>query len=134
MKHYLTRKDLAQQIKQKKTFLCVGLDTDINKLPSHFAKTPEAVVSFNKDIIQATFDTCVSYKINLAFYEAMGAAGWDCLKQTIELIPPHLFIIADAKRGDIGNTASLYARAFFEDLHVHAVTLSPYLGKDSITP
>jgi orotidine-5'-phosphate decarboxylase len=130
----ITRSELSKQIKDKKSFLCVGLDTDISKLPSHFSKTPESVIAFNEEIIKVTHDISVAYKINLAFYEAMGAEGWDCLKKTLTLIPPHLFIIADAKRGDIGNTASLYAKAFFEDLDVHAVTLSPYMGKDSITP
>jgi orotidine-5'-phosphate decarboxylase len=134
MKHYLTRKDLAQQIKQKKTFLCVGLDTDINKLPSHFSKTVDSVIEFNETIIEETHDIAVAYKLNVAFYEAMGAEGWHCLKRTIELLPDNSFIIADAKRGDIGNTAELYARAFFDDLDVNAVTLSPYMGKDSITP
>jgi orotidine-5'-phosphate decarboxylase len=130
----ITRKALSKEIKDKKSFLCVGLDTDVTKLPSHFAKTLDAVVAFNKEIIEATHGLSVAYKINLAFYEAMGAEGWECLKKTIALIPQNLFIIADAKRGDIGNTASLYAKAFFEDLNVHAVTLSPYMGKDSITP
>lgn len=130
----INRQDLSKQIHQKKSFLCVGLDTDISKLPSHFSKTPGSVIAFNKEIIDATHDLSVAYKINLAFYEAMGAEGWTCLKETLALIPPHLFIIADAKRGDIGNTASLYAKAFFEDLDVHAITLSPYMGKDSITP
>jgi orotidine-5'-phosphate decarboxylase len=134
MKHYLTRQELAKQIKQKKTFLCVGLDTDISKLPSHFPKTPQSVVEFNESIIEETHDICVSYKLNLAFYEAMGAAGWDVLRRTIELLPENSFIIADAKRGDIGNTATMYADAFFKDLDVNAVTLSPYMGKDSITP
>lgn len=119
---------------QKKTLLCVGLDTDINKLPSHFSKTPDSVVEFNESIIEETHDICVSYKLNLAFYEAMGQAGWDVLRRTIELLPENSFVIADAKRGDIGNTASMYADAFFKDLDVDAVTLSPYMGKDSITP
>jgi len=134
MKRYLTRQDLTKLIFQKKTFLCVGLDTDINKLPGHFPKTADGVVDFNESIIEETHDLCVSYKLNVAFYEAMGAAGWDCLKRTIELIPENSLVIADAKRGDIGNTASLYAKAFFEDLDVEAVTLSPYMGKDSVTP
>jgi len=134
MKHYLSRQELAKQIHQKKTFLCVGLDTDINKLPSHLAKTPESVIEFNETIIEETHDIAVAYKLNVAFYEAMGAEGWHCLKRTIELLPDNSFIIADAKRGDIGNTAELYARAFFDDLDVNAVTLSPYMGKDSITP
>lgn len=134
MKRFLTRKELTDQVRKKKTFLCVGLDTDITKLPTHFPKTAEAVVDFNENIIEETHDICVSYKLNLAFYEAMGADGWKALKRTIELLPENSFVIADAKRGDIGNTASLYAKAFFEDLDVNAVTLSPYMGKDSITP
>jgi orotidine-5'-phosphate decarboxylase len=134
MKRFLTRKELTTLIKQKKTFLCVGLDTDINKLPTHFPKTPEAVVDFNESIIEETHDVCVAYKLNVAFYEAMGRQGWECLKRTIELLPENSFVIADAKRGDIGNTANMYANAFFKDLDVNAVTLSPYMGKDSITP
>jgi len=134
MKRFLSRTQLSTLMRQKKTFLCVGLDTDINKLPSHFAKTPASVVEFNQSIIEETHDICVSYKLNLAFYEAMGAAGWDVLRRTIELLPENSFVIADAKRGDIGNTAAMYADAFFKDLDVDAVTLSPYMGKDSITP
>ncbi|HSY76842.1 MAG TPA: orotidine-5'-phosphate decarboxylase [Bacteroidia bacterium] len=134
MKRFLTRTQISTFIHQKKTFLCVGLDTDINKLPSHFPKTPASVVEFNESIIEETHDICVSYKLNLAFYEAMGAAGWDVLRRTIELLPENSFVIADAKRGDIGNTAAMYAEAFFKDLDVDAVTLSPYMGKDSIAP
>ncbi|HTB31833.1 MAG TPA: orotidine-5'-phosphate decarboxylase, partial [Bacteroidia bacterium] len=134
MSRILPLKELDIQVKKKKSFLCVGLDTDIDKLPTHFAKTPVAVISFNRQIIEATHDLCVAYKLNIAFYEAMGAKGWDCLRQTIELIPKDLLIIADAKRGDIGNTSAMYAKAFFDDLDVHAITLSPYMGKDSVTP
>ncbi len=134
MRRFLTREELIHQIKIKKTCLCIGLDTDINKLPSHFQKTPESVVEFNESIIEETHDLCVSYKLNTAFYEAMGSAGWECLKRTIELIPENSFVIADAKRGDIGNTAEQYVQAFFEDLDVNAITLSPYMGKDSVTP
>ncbi len=134
MSRTFSLKELDAQVKKKKSYLCVGLDTDIDKLPTHFAKTPVAVVSFNRQIIEATADLCVAYKLNTAFYEAMGAKGWDCLKQTIELIPRDIFIIADAKRGDIGNTSNMYAKAFFEELDVHAITLSPYMGKDSVAP
>jgi orotidine-5'-phosphate decarboxylase len=134
MNRIFSLKDLDIQVKKKKSFLCVGLDTDINKLPTHFAKTPVAILSFNRQIIEATADLCVAYKLNIAFYEAMGAKGWDILRQTIELIPKDILIIADAKRGDIGNTSNMYAKAFFEDLNVHAITLSPYMGKDSVTP
>jgi len=134
MRRHLTRTQLSTLIHQKKTFLCVGLDTDINKLPSTFSKTPKSVVEFNESIIEETHDLCVSYKLNLAFYEAMGEAGWDVLRRTIELLPENSFVIADAKRGDIGNTAAMYAEAFFNDLDVDAITLSPYMGKDSISP
>jgi orotidine-5'-phosphate decarboxylase len=134
MNRTFSLKELDAQVKKKKSFLCVGLDTDIDKLPTQFAKTPVAVVSFNRQIIEATSDLCVAYKLNTAFYEAMGTKGWDCLRQTIDLIPRDNFIIADAKRGDIGNTANMYAKAFFDELDVHALTLSPYMGKDSVTP
>jgi orotidine-5'-phosphate decarboxylase len=134
MNRIFSLKELDAQIKKKKSFLCVGLDTDIDKLPTQFAKTPVAVVSFNRQIIEATSDLCIAYKLNTAFYEAMGSKGWDCLRQTIDLIPRDNFIIADAKRGDIGNTANMYAKAFFDELDVHALTLSPYMGKDSVTP
>lgn len=127
-------KELDLQVKKKKSFLCVGLDTDINKLPTQYVRNSLAVVSFNRQIIEATADLCVAYKLNLAFYEAMGVKGWECLRQTIEIIPKDIFIIADAKRGDIGNTTHLYAKAFFEELDAHAVTVSPYMGKDSVTP
>jgi len=134
MKGFLSRKELATLIKQKKTFLCVGLDTDINKLPSHFPKTMDSVVEFNETIIEETHDLCVAYKLNLAFYEALGSEGWEVFKETLRRLPDNTFIIADAKRGDIGNTAAMYADAFFKDMDVNAVTLSPYMGKDSITP
>lgn len=134
MSRTFSLRELDTQIKKKKSFLCVGLDTDIDKLPTHFVKNSLAVINFNRQIIESTADLCVAYKINTAFYEAMGAKGWDCLRQTIELIPKDILIIADAKRGDIGNTSTMYAKAFFEDLDVHAITLSPYMGKDSVTP
>lgn len=134
MNRILSLKELDTQIKTKRSFLCVGLDTDIDKIPSHFTKTPDSIVDFNKQIIESTAELCVAYKINIAFYEALGAKGWDCLRQTIELIPKDIFIIADAKRGDIGNTSNMYAKAFFEDLNVDAITLSPYMGKDSVSP
>jgi len=134
MKRTFTLKELDAQVQKKKSFLCVGLDTDINKLPTHFVKTPVALLSFNRQIIEATADIAVAYKINTAFYEALGTKGWDLLKQTIDLIPKNIFIIADAKRGDIGNTSNMYAKAFFDELDVHAITLSPYMGKDSVSP
>ena len=134
MSRILSLRELDIQIKKKKSFLCVGLDTDMDKLPTQFVKNSLAVINFNRQIIDATAELCVAYKLNIAFYEAMGAKGWDCLRQTIELIPKDILIIADAKRGDIGNTSNMYAKAFFDDLDVHAITLSPYMGKDSVTP
>ena len=127
-------KELDIQVKKKKSFLCVGLDTDLNKLPTQYVRNSLAVVNFNRQIIEATADLCVAYKLNTAFYEAMGAKGWECLRQTIEFIPKDILIIADAKRGDIGNTSDMYAKAFFEELNFHAITLSSYMGKDSVTP
>jgi orotidine-5'-phosphate decarboxylase len=130
----MTRAALIEQIRQKKSFLCVGLDTDINKIPVHLQQQPNAVVAFNKAIIDATKDYCVSYKINTAFYEAMGKAGWDAMEQTVDYIPATHFTIADAKRGDIGNTSAQYAKAFFEVLGFDAITVAPYMGEDSIRP
>ena len=130
----MTQNDLFQSIQYKKSFLCVGLDSDINKIPAYMPKTPESVLNFNQKIIEATLPSAIGYKPNLAFYEAMGAAGWEVLKETIEWIPNTHFKIADAKRGDIGNTADQYAKAFFEDLNFDAITLSPYMGIDSISP
>lgn len=127
-------KDLAQQIIQNKSFLCVGLDTELKKLPKHLQQQPNAVLNFNKAIIDATKAYCVSYKLNTAFYEAMGAKGWDILEATLHYIPNTHFSIADAKRGDIGNTATQYARTFFEVLPFDAVTVAPYMGEDSIRP
>jgi orotidine-5'-phosphate decarboxylase len=134
MKRTLSLAELDVQIRKKRSFLCIGLDTDMDKLPTHFTKNSLAFLNFNRQIIEATHDLCVAYKINTAFYEALGTKGWDLLKQTIDLIPLNLFIIADAKRADIGNTSSMYAKAFFEEMDVHAITLSPYMGKDSISP
>jgi orotidine-5'-phosphate decarboxylase len=130
----MTRKQLVEQIRLKKTYLCVGLDTDITKLPKHLQNNPNAVVEFNKAIIDATKDLCVSYKINTAFYEAMGLKGWEAMEQTVNYIPKNIFTIADAKRGDIGNTSSQYAKAFFETLNFDAITVAPYMGEDSIRP
>jgi orotidine-5'-phosphate decarboxylase len=128
----LTRNELIRQIFEKKTFLCVGLDTDIKKIPDHLHHEPDAIVAFNKAIIDATLPYCVSYKINTAFYEAHGVAGWKAMEETLKYIPKSHFTIADAKRGDIGNTSRMYARAFFETLPFDAITLAPYMGKDSI--
>lgn len=130
----MTRTELVEQIKSKQSFLCVGLDTDIEKIPTHLQARPNGVVEFNKQIIDATKDYCVSYKINTAFYEAMGARGWDAMEETCEYIPSTHLKIADAKRADIGNTSSYYAKAFFEKLQFDAVTVAPYMGEDSIRP
>ncbi|MDD3079660.1 MAG: orotidine-5'-phosphate decarboxylase [Paludibacter sp.] len=134
----MTRQELFENIKRKKSFLCIGLDTDINKLPKHLTDESEnTVLTFNKAIIDATADLCVAYKPNLAFYESMGIQGWEILEQTIKYIRanyPDQFIIADAKRGDIGNTSAMYARTFFEILNVDSVTVAPYMGEDSVTP
>ena len=130
----MTLQYLSTQIRQKKSYLCVGLDTDLQKIPLYLQTMPDAVLSFNKHIIDATKDLCVAYKINTAFYEAMGPRGWDIMQQTNAYIPSTHFKIADAKRGDIGNTSDQYARAFFEVLEFDAVTIAPYMGKDSIIP
>lgn len=130
----MTRQHLIEQIQQKKSFLCVGLDTDINKIPKHLQSHPDAVFEFNKQIIDATKDLCVSFKINTAFYETLGLKGWEAMQKTVDYIPAGLFTIADAKRGDIGNTSSQYAKAFFEVLNFDAITVAPYMGEDSIRP
>lgn len=130
----MTREELFKNIQRKKSFLCVGLDTDIQKIPAFLKDTEDPIFEFNKRIIDATKDYCVSYKPNTAFYEALGAKGWETLKKTLEYIPKDCFTIADAKRGDIGNTSGLYARAFFEELGADSVTVAPYMGEDSVTP
>ena len=133
----MTREQLIQQIFQKKSFLCVGLDTDAKKIPAHLLDLHDPIVEFNKAIIDATAPYCVAYKPNLAFYEAHGIHGMIAFKKTIEYIRerhPHHFIIADAKRGDIGNTSKMYARTFFEEYDVDALTIAPYMGEDSVTP
>ena len=130
----MTRKQLVEQIQQKKSYLCVGLDTDINKIPKHLQSHPDAVFEFNKAIIDATKDLCVSYKINTAFYESQGLKGWQAMEQTVNYIPTEHLKIADAKRGDIGNTSSQYAKAFFETMAFDAITVAPYMCVDSIRP
>ena len=130
----MTKQEIINQIKQKQSFLCVGLDTDLNKIPKHLLKEKDPIFEFNKQIIDATHDLCVSYKPNLAFYEVYGSKGWESLQKTIEYIPKELFTIADAKRGDIGNTSSMYAKAFFENLNFDSVTVAPYMGADSVIP
>jgi len=128
---------LFEQIKKKRSFLCIGLDTDIQKLPKHLLDTSDPVFAFNKEIIDSTHDLAVAYKPNLAFYESLGAEGLISLDKTVKYIRekyPELFIIADAKRGDIGNTSNLYARAFFDHFDFDAVTVAPYMGEDSVKP
>lgn len=134
----MTKQQLFEQITQKKSYLCVGLDTDIKKIPSHLLKEKDPIFEFNRQIIDATIDYTVAYKPNIAFYEAMGAKGWESLQRTIEYIPKECFTIADAKRGDIGNTSGLYARTFFDKsssgLDFDSVTVAPYMGCDSVEP
>ena len=130
----MTRQQLIHQIKLKKSYLCVGLDTDFEKIPKHLQSHPDAIFEFNKQIIDATKDLCVAYKINTAFYEVLGSKGWDIMEKTVNYIPKEHFTIADAKRGDIGNTSTQYAKAFFETLSFDAVTVAPYMGADSVRP
>lgn len=133
----MKRQELVDNIRRKGSFLCVGLDSDIKKLPQHLLECENPVLEFNKAIIDATAPYCVAYKPNLAFYEASGVDGWKTLEETVRYIRqnhPDQFIIADAKRGDIGNTSDLYARSFFDHLDVDALTVAPYMGKDSVTP
>jgi len=130
----MKRADLVAQIKEKGSFLCVGLDTDVKKLPKHLPANAEGVLAFNKAIIQATEPYSVAYKLNTAFYESLGAEGWEVMEETLALIPDQCFTIADAKRGDIGNTSAMYARAFFEQMNFDSVTVAPYMGKDSVSP
>lgn len=130
----MNRKYLIQQIKEKQSYLCVGLDTDIDKIPEHLKSHPDPVFEFNKKIIDATKDLCVAYKINTAFYEALGVTGWQVLEKTVQYIPSTHFKIADAKRGDIGNTSNHYAKAFFETIPFDALTVAPYMGSDSVKP
>jgi len=133
----MNKSELFNQIKKKNSFLCVGLDTDIKKIPSHLLADEDPIFSFNKAIVDATHDLCIAYKPNTAFYESNGAEGWKSLEKTINYIKdnyPEIFVIADAKRGDIGNTSKMYARTFFEHLRADAVTVAPYMGEDSVTP
>ena len=130
----MNRKQLIQQINKKKSYLCVGLDTDISKIPSHLLKYKNPVLEFNKQIIDATHDLSVAYKPNIAFYEQYGAKGWEILEKTVNHIPANIFKIADAKRGDIGNTSNMYAKAFFETMPFDSITVAPYMGEDSIKP
>lgn len=133
----MTTQQLIEQIRLKKSFLCIGLDVDLTKIPQHLLETEDPIFEFNKAIIDATHDLCVSYKPNTAFYEAYGIKGWQSLQKTINYINekyPEIFTIADAKRGDIGNTSTMYAKAFLDDLNFDSVTVAPYMGKDSVEP
>lgn len=133
----MTTKQLTEQIRKKRSFLCIGLDVDLNKIPKHLLDEEDPIFEFNKAIIDATYHLCVAYKPNTAFYEAYGLKGWSSLQRTINYINqnhPEIFTIADAKRGDIGNTSAMYAKAFFEDLGFDSVTVAPYMGQDSIEP
>ena len=133
----MTTPQLIHQIQQKKSFLCIGLDVDLTKIPQHLLQSEDPIFEFNKAIIDATHDLCVSYKPNTAFYEAYGLKGWHSLHKTINYLNekyPEIFTIADAKRGDIGNTSTMYAKAFLEDLNFDSVTVAPYMGKDSVEP
>ena len=133
----MNKQELFENIKRKQSFLCVGLDTDIKKIPEHLLKEEDPIFAFNKAIIDATAPYCIAYKPNLAFYESMGVKGWIAFEKTVEYIKKNYsdqFIIADAKRGDIGNTSAMYARTFFEELDIDSVTVAPYMGEDSVTP
>lgn len=133
----MNRQQLIEQIKEKRTFLCVGLDTDLKKIPQHLLEDDDPIFAFNRAIIDATADYCVAYKPNLAFYEAFGVKGMVSFEKTIQYLHQHYpnhFIIADAKRGDIGNTSAMYARTFFEEYNIDSLTVAPYMGEDSVTP
>ena len=130
----MNKKEIFEQIQKKRSFLCIGLDTDTAKIPDFLKNEADPVFEFNKRIIDATQDYCVAYKPNIAFYEALGPKGWESLEKTLAYIPDNIFTIADAKRGDIGNTSKLYAKTFFEYLNFDAVTVAPYMGEDSVTP
>lgn len=136
-KTFMTISDIFNQIKEKSSFLCVGLDSDIEKIPTHLLNMKDPVFEFNKQIVDTTSKYAVSYKLNTAFYESRGVAGWESMQRTAEYINrtfPEIFLIADAKRGDIGNTSQMYAKAFFDNMPFDAVTVAPYMGEDSITP
>lgn len=130
----MTSSQLFSQIQKKQSYLCVGLDTDLEKIPPHLLTTADPLFEFNKQIIDSTHEFAVAYKPNIAFYEALGPKGWESLQKTLDYIPSDIFTIADAKRGDIGNTSSLYARAFFKQMNFDSVTVAPYMGEDSVKP
>src|SRR5690606_34621270 len=135
---FMNRAQLFSQIKTKESYLCIGLDPDIKKIPKHLLKSEDPIFEFNRQIIDATYKYSVAYKPNLAFYESLGTKGWVSLQKTLEYIPSSIFTIADAKRGDIGNTSELYAKTFFDKessgLNFDSVTIAPYMGEDSVTP
>jgi orotidine-5'-phosphate decarboxylase len=130
----VNRKTLINEIKSKRSFLIVGLDTDPDKIPSHLHSSNDPVFEFNKAIVESTHQYCVGYKINIAFYETLGIKGWESLQKTLEIIPENCFTIADAKRGDIGNTSERYAQAFFKTYNFDSITIAPYMGEDSVKP
>lgn len=133
----MTTQQLVAEIQRKKSFLCIGLDVDLDKIPPHLLDTEDPIFEFNKAIIDATHDLAVAYKPNSAFYEAYGVKGWIALEKTIDYLNknyPEQFTIADAKRGDIGNTSTRYAKAFLEDMNFDSITVAPYMGKDSVEP
>ncbi len=130
----MNREELFEQVKKKESYLCVGLDTDFSKIPRHLLKCDDPVFEFNRQIIDATKDFAVAYKPNLAFYECLGPKGLESLAKTVKYIPENIFTIADAKRGDIGNTSQMYAKTFFEHYNFDSVTVAPYMGEDSVTP
>ena len=133
----MTKQELIEQIKIKRSFLCVGLDTDIKKIPRRLLSCADPLFTFNKAIIDSTADYCIAYKPNLAFYESHGVEGWISFEKTVNYLKehyPHHFIIADAKRGDIGNTSAMYARTFFEEMDIDSLTVAPYMGEDSVVP
>ena len=130
----MNRAEIIAQIKRKESFLCVGLDSDLTRIPEHLLKEPDPVFEFNRQIIDATHKFAVAYKPNIAFYEAQGSKGWESLQKTVEYIPKDIFTIADAKRGDIGNTSKMYGKAFFDELNFDSITVAPYMGSDSVLP
>jgi orotidine-5'-phosphate decarboxylase len=130
----MTRAELFEQIKKKNSYLSIGLDSDLEKIPKHLLSLPDPVFEFNKQIIDATHDLTVAYKPNIAFYEVQGSKGWESLQKTLEYIPKECFTIADAKRGDIGNTSTMYARTYFQTMNFDSITVAPYMGEDSVKP
>jgi orotidine-5'-phosphate decarboxylase len=130
----MDKSELVSEIRKKKSFLCIGLDTDLRKIPSFLLKEKDPILKFNQEIIDATSDLAVAYKPNIAFYESLGSEGWKSLEKTLYSIPDNIFTVADAKRGDIGNTSKMYAEAFFKNMNFDSVTVAPYMGEDSVSP